>query len=139
MHLLPLLLLLLTTTNTTMILWPLYRTTWAISLPQLRTGGFCSSSFTAHMSLLMTTSTFGLGRVRVPQWCYLYHFSYPPCTISAPTGSPAVTCLAYFFQVIPVQVARGLTGLHQWHFTQAKCPACCQCQCNDSKEMRRKF
>jgi len=50
-----------------MILWPLYRTTWAISFPQLRNGGFCSSSFTAHMPLLMATSTSGLGRVRVPQ------------------------------------------------------------------------
>jgi len=32
-------------------------------------------SFTAHMVLLMASSTFGLGRrcQSSPQWCYLHH------------------------------------------------------------------
>jgi len=41
----------------------------------LKTEGFCCSSFTAHMPLLMATSAFRLGRRHwsSPQWCYLHH------------------------------------------------------------------
>jgi len=48
-----------TTATTTTVLRPLYRTTCVNWHHQLRTAGFCWSSFTAHMPSLMATSAFG--------------------------------------------------------------------------------
>lgn len=43
---------------------PFYMSAYVSQHIQLRTGGFCWSSFTAHVPLLTVTSTFGLGRQR---------------------------------------------------------------------------
>ena len=51
-------------TDNTTVLQPLYRTTCVSRHPQSITGGFCCSSFTAHMPLLTATSAFRLGRRR---------------------------------------------------------------------------
>ena len=47
-----------TTNTTTIVLWPLHRTTLCQLAPQLRTGGICCSSFAASMPLLTATSMF---------------------------------------------------------------------------------
>ena len=46
----------------TSILRPLHRSIGVSQHPQLRTEGFCYSSFTAHKPLLTATSAFALGR-----------------------------------------------------------------------------
>jgi len=50
------------TATTTTILGPLYRSTCVRSYPQLRTAGFCWSSFTACMPLVTPKSEFRLER-----------------------------------------------------------------------------